>query len=162
MPPRGKPKVTTKESPLKDGDVSGDPRRSPDDTPKLVLSLSHHESGTTTQRKSPRHKNDDDVSKVRQTSDAEPKSSHKNSTGHDRALDEQSDTGVDMSETSNTYNLPMSSKYCVTLQAAKIPEFTFRKEPSDIGKLVMAIGSLTTSMHESRESKLKFHEDEQK
>jgi hypothetical protein len=43
-------------------------------------------------------------------------------------------------------------------QAAKTPEFTFRKEPSDIDKLV--IGSLTTSMNESHESELKFHEDE--
>jgi hypothetical protein len=54
----------------------------------------------------------------------------------------------------------MSLKYCVTSQAAKTPEFTFRKEPSDIDKLVMAIGSLTTSMHESCESEQKFHEDE--
>jgi Zn-dependent metalloprotease len=60
------------------------------------------------------------------------------------------------------YHLPMSSKYCTMSQAAKTPEFTFRKEPSDIDKLVMAIGSLTTSMHESHKSKLKFHEDERK
>jgi hypothetical protein len=51
------------------------------------------------------------------------------------------------------------SKYCMTSQAAKTPEFTFRK---DIDKLVMAIGSLTTSMNESHKSELKFHEDEQK
>jgi hypothetical protein len=64
MPPRGKQKIMTKESPSKDGDASGEPRRSPDDAPKLVSSLSHHESGAMTQRKSPCHKNDDDVSKI--------------------------------------------------------------------------------------------------
>jgi hypothetical protein len=89
----------------------------------------------------------------------EPKSSHKNSTGHKRAQEEQSDADVDMSETSDMYNLPMSSKYCTTSQAAQTPEFTFRKEPSDIDKLVMA---LTTSMHESCESKLKLRKDERK
>jgi hypothetical protein len=155
MPPRGKQKITTKESPSKDGDTSGEPRRSLDDAPKLALLLSRHESGMMTQRKSPHHKNDDDVSKICQTSDMEPKSSHKNSTGHSRALDQQSDADIDTSETSDAYHLPMS-------QAAKTPEFTFRKEPSDIDKLVMVIGSLTTSMHESHESELKFHEDEQK
>jgi hypothetical protein len=41
-----------------------------------------------------------------------------------------------------------------------MPEFTLRKEPSDIDKLVMAIGSLTTSMNESCESEQKFREDE--
>jgi hypothetical protein len=157
MPPRGNQKITTQESPSKDGDVSGEQRRSPDNAPKLVSSLSCHESGMTMQRKSPHHKNDDDVSKVQQTL---PKSLCKNSTGHNRALDEQSDADVDMSETSDTYNLPMSLKYHMMLQAAKTPEFTFRKEPSDIDKLVMAIGSLTTSMHESCESKLKFCKDE--
>jgi hypothetical protein len=95
-----------------------------------------------TQRKSPCHKNDDDVSKDQQALDVEPKSLHKNSTGHNRALDEQSD--ADVSETSDTYNLPMSLKYHVMLQAAKTPEFTFRKEPSDIDKLVMA-----KAVHES-------------
>jgi hypothetical protein len=99
---------------------------------------------------------DDDMSKIRQASDAEPKSSCKNSTGHERALDQQSDADVD------AYHLPMTSKYRVMLQAAKTPEFTFRKEPSDIDKLVMAIGSLTTSMNESCESELKFREDERK
>jgi hypothetical protein len=94
--------------------------------------------------------------------DAEPKSWCKNSTGHERAQEEPSDADIDVSETSDTYNLPMSLKYHVMLQAAKTPEFTFRKEPSDTNKLVMAIGSLTTSMHESRESKQKFCEDEQK
>jgi hypothetical protein len=44
------------------------------------------------------------------------------------------------------------------LQAAKTPEFTFRKEPSDIDKLIMAIGSLTTSMNESCKSELKMNE----
>jgi hypothetical protein len=160
MPPRGKQKITTKESLSKDGDASGEPKRPSDDAPKLVSSSSHHESGTTTQRKSPHHKHDNDVSKIRQASDAEPKSSRRNSTGHERALDQQSDTDVDASETSDTYHLPMTSKYRVTSQAAKTPEFTFRKDPSDIDKLVMAIGSLTTSMNESRESKLKFREDE--
>jgi hypothetical protein len=111
-----------------------------------------------TQRKSPHHKHDDDMSKIQQASDAEPKSSRKNSTGHKRALDQQSD--ADASETSDAYHLPTMLKYRMTLQAAKTPEFAFRKEPSDIDKLVMAIGSLTTSMNESRESKLKFHEDE--
>jgi hypothetical protein len=48
------------------------------------------------------------------------------------------------------------------LRTAKTPEFTLRKEPSDIDKLVMAIGSLTTSMNESRESEQKFCEDERK
>jgi hypothetical protein len=90
----------------------------------------------------------------------EPKSSCQNSTGHDSALDQQSDADVDTSETSDAYHLPMSLKYRMMLQAAKTPEFAFRKEPSDIDKLVMAIGSLTTSMHESCESKLKFCEDE--
>jgi hypothetical protein len=37
----------------------------------------------------------------------------------------------------------MLLKYHMTSQAAKTPEFTFRKERSDIDKLVMAIGSLT-------------------
>jgi hypothetical protein len=152
MPPRGKQKITTKESLLKDGDASGEPKRPFDDTPKLASSSSRCESGVMTQRKSPHHKHDDDVSKIWQASDAEPKSSCKNSTGHERALDQQSDA----------YHLPMTLKYHVMLQAAKTPEFTFRKEPSDIDKLVMAIGSLTTSMNESRESKLKFHEDEWK
>jgi hypothetical protein len=61
------------------------------------------------------------------------------------------------------YHLTTMSKYRVMLQAAKTPEFTFRKEPSDIhvDKLVMAIGSLTTSMNESCKSELKFREDEQ-
>jgi hypothetical protein len=67
-----------------------------------------------------------------------------------------------MSETSDAYHLPTLLKYCTMSQATKTPEFTFRKEPSDIDKLVMAIGSLTTSMHESCESELKFCEDEQK
>jgi hypothetical protein len=93
---------------------------------------------------------------------AEPKSSHKDSTGHERALDEQSDADVDASETSDTYHLPTLLKYHTMLQAAKTPEFTFRKEPSDIDKLVMAIGSLTTSMHESRESEQKFCKDKRK
>jgi hypothetical protein len=100
-----------------------------------------------------------DMSKVQQTLDAEPKSSHKNSTGHKRAQEEPSDADVDTSETSDMYNLPMSLKYRMTLWAAKTPEVTFRKEHSDIDKLVMAIGSLTTSMHESHESKQKFCED---
>jgi hypothetical protein len=95
----------------------------------------------TTQKKSPHHKNDDDVSKIQQTLDAEPKTSCKNSTEHNRALDQQSDADVDASETLDAYHLPMSSKYHVTLQAAKTPECAFRKEPSDINKLVMAIGS---------------------
>jgi hypothetical protein len=60
------------------------------------------------------------------------------------------------------YHLPTTSKYRATSQAAKTPEFTFRKEPSDIDKLVMAIGSLTTSMNESCKSKLKFCKDERK
>jgi hypothetical protein len=107
-----------------------------------------------TQRKSPHHKHDNDVSKIRQASDAEPKSSCKNSTGHERAQDQQSDADVD------TYHLPTTLKYCAMSQAAKTPEFTFRKEPSDIDKLVMAIGSLTTSMNESRKSELKLHDDE--
>jgi hypothetical protein len=102
------------------------------------------------------------VSKIQQASDAEPKSSRKNSTGHERALDQQSDADVDASETSDVYHLPMTSKYHMTSQAAKTPEFAFRKEPSDIDKLVMAIGSLTTSMNESCESELKFCEDGQK
>jgi hypothetical protein len=63
----------------------------------------------TMQRKSPHHKNDDDVSEVRQTLDMEPKSSCKNSTGHDMALDEQSDADVDASETSDAYHLPTLS-----------------------------------------------------
>jgi hypothetical protein len=71
----------------------------------------------------------------------EPKSSHRNSTGHERALDQQSDADVDASETSDTYHLPTTSKYRATSRAAKTPEFTLRKEPSDIDKLVMAIGS---------------------
>jgi hypothetical protein len=114
------------------------------------------------QRKYPCHKNDDDMSKVWQTLDAEPKSSCKNSTGYNRALDQQSDADVDVSEASDAYHLPMLLKYCAMLQAAKTPEFTFRKEPSDIDKLVMAIGSLTTSMHESHKSELKFCKDEWK
>jgi hypothetical protein len=61
MPPRGKQKTTTKESLSKDGDMSRDQRRSPGDAPKLALLSSHHESGAMMQRKSPRHKNDDDV-----------------------------------------------------------------------------------------------------
>jgi hypothetical protein len=56
----------------------------------------------------------------------------------------------------------MTSKYHAMSQAAKTPEFTFRKEPSDIDKLVMAIGSLTTSMNESRESELKFRKSDRK
>jgi hypothetical protein len=144
MPPRGKQKITTKESLLKDGDTSGEPKRPSDNAPKLALSLSRCESSTTTQRKSPPHKHDNDVSKIRRASDTEPKSSRRNSTGHERALDQQSDADVDASETSDTYHLPMTLKYRATSQAAKTPEFTFRKEPSDIDKLVMAIGSLTT------------------
>jgi hypothetical protein len=162
MPPRGKQKITTRELPSKDGDAPGEPKRPSDDAPKLVSSLSCCESGATTQRKSPHHKHDDDVSKIQRASDAEPKSSCRNSTGHERALDQQSDADVDASETSDAYHLPTMLKYRVTSQAAKTPEFTFRKEPSDIDKLVMAIGSLTTSMNESHESKLKFHKDERK
>jgi hypothetical protein len=156
MPPRGKQKITTKELLSKDSDVPSEPRRPSDDAPKLVPSSSRRESGATMQRKSPRHKNDDDVSKIRQASDTEPKSSCKNSTGHKRALDQQSDADVD------AYHLPTTSKYCATLRTAKTPEFTLRKEPSDIDKLVMAIGSLTTSMNESRKSEQKFCEDERK
>jgi hypothetical protein len=100
--------------------------------------------------------NDDDVSKIRQASDAEPKSSRRNSTGQERALDQQSDADVDASEISDAYHLPTTSR------TAKTPEFTIRKEPSDIDKLVMAIGSLTTSMNESRKSKQKFRKDERK
>jgi hypothetical protein len=115
MPPKGKQKIMTKESPSKDSDVSGDLRKSPDDTTKLASSLSHCESGVMTQQKSPHHKNDGDVPKFRQTSDMEPKSSHKNSTGHERAQEEPSDADVDVdvSETSDTYNLSTSSKYCM-------------------------------------------------
>jgi hypothetical protein len=68
------------------------------------------------------------------------------STRHKRAQKEPSDADIDASDTSDMYNLPMLSKYHAALQAAKTPEFTFRKEPSDIDKLVMAIGSLTTSI----------------
>jgi hypothetical protein len=64
MPPRGKQKIMTKESPSKDGDTSGEPKRPFDNTPKLALPLSRHKSGMTTQRKSPHHKHDDDVSKI--------------------------------------------------------------------------------------------------
>jgi hypothetical protein len=102
------------------------------------------------------------MSKIRQASDTEPKSSHRNSNGQERALDQQSDADVDMSETSDAYHLPTKSKYRATSRTAKTPEFTIRKEPSDIDKLVMAIGSLTTSMNESRESEQKFHKEEQK
>jgi hypothetical protein len=104
MPPRGKQKITTKESPSKDGDVPREPRRPSDNAPKLAPLSSHRESGATTQRTSPRHKHDDDMSKIRQASDAEPKSSCRNSTGHERALDQQSDA----SETSDMYHLPMT------------------------------------------------------
>jgi hypothetical protein len=107
-------KITTKESPLKDGNVPNEPRRPSDDVPKLASSLSCRESGTTMQRKSPCHKHDDDVSKIQQASDTEPKSSRRNSTGHERALDQQSDADVDVSETSDVYHLPMTSKYRVT------------------------------------------------
>jgi hypothetical protein len=99
MPPRGKQKITTKESLSKDGDAPREPRRPSDDTPKLAPSLSRRESGATMQRKSPCHEHDDDMSKIRQASDAEPKSSRRNSTGHERALDQQSDADVDASET---------------------------------------------------------------
>jgi hypothetical protein len=109
MPPRGKQKVTTKESPSKDGDAPSEPRRPSDNAPKMAPSSSRHESGATTQRKSPHHKNDDDVSKIRQASDAEPKSSRRNSTGQERALDQQSDADVDASETSDMYHLPTTS-----------------------------------------------------
>jgi hypothetical protein len=54
----------------------------------------------------------------------------------------------------------MMLKYRVTSRTAKTPEFTLRKEPSDIDKLVMAIGSLTASMNESRESKQKLKMNE--
>jgi hypothetical protein len=114
MPPRGKQKITTKELPLKDGNAPSEPRRPSDNTPKLVPSSSHRESGAMTQRKSPCHKHDDDVSKIRQALDAEPKSSRRNSTGHERALDQQSDTDVDASEISDVYHLPMTSKYRTT------------------------------------------------
>jgi hypothetical protein len=157
MPPRGKQKITTKESLSKDGDAPSEPRRPSDNTPKLASSSSRHKSGVMTQRKSPRHKHDDDMSRIRRASDTEPKSSHRNSTGHERALDQQSDADVDTSETSDVYHLPTMLKYHAMSQAAKTPEFTFRKEPSDIDKLVMAIGSLT---NESRESELKFCKDE--
>jgi hypothetical protein len=152
----------TKESLSKDSNVPSEPRRPSDYAPKMAPSSSHRESGAMMQRKSPHHKNDNDVSKIRQALDTEPKSSRRNSTGHERALDQQSDADVDASETSDTYHLPVTLKYRVTSRTAKTPEFTLRKEPSDIDKLVMAIGSLTTSMNESRESEQKFCEDEQK
>jgi hypothetical protein len=73
MLPRGKQKIMTKESLSKDGDVSGEPKRHSDDAPKLALSLSCCKSGVMMQRKSPRHKHDDDVSKIRQASDTKPR-----------------------------------------------------------------------------------------
>jgi hypothetical protein len=53
----------------------------------------------TTQRKSHCRQSDNDTSKVQPTSNAEPKSSQKNSTGHEKAQGEPSDGDVDVSET---------------------------------------------------------------
>jgi hypothetical protein len=47
-------------------------------------------------------------------------------------------------------------------RSQKNPEVTIRTDHSDIDKLVMAIGSLTTTINESHESKLKFREDERR
>jgi hypothetical protein len=55
-----------------------------------------------------------------------------------------------------------ASKYHLTLRSQKNPELTIRTDHSDIDKLVMAIGSLTTTINESRKSELKFCEDERR
>jgi hypothetical protein len=65
---------------------------------------------------------------------------------------------VDVSEMSDAFNLPMSLKYHAMLQAAKNPEVTLRTDHRNIDKLVMAIGSLTTTINESRESEQKYCE----
>jgi hypothetical protein len=91
--------------------------------------------------------------------DIEPKSSNKKMTGLEEAQEEQSDADVDASEMSDAFR-PSTSKYHSTSQSQKYPEVTIRTDHSDIDKLVMAIGSLTTTINESRESELEFCEDE--
>jgi hypothetical protein len=80
-------------------------------------------------------------------------------TGLEEAQEEQSDADIYVSETSDAFQ-PSMSKYHSTSRSQKNPEVTIRTDHSDIDKLVMAIGSLTTTINESRESELKFHEDE--
>jgi hypothetical protein len=148
-----------KSLPLKDGDASGNLKKPPDDATQLASLSSCHESGVTMPKKTQRRRNDDDVSNVQRTSDVEPKSSNKKTMGLEEAQEEQSDTDIDASEMSDAFR-PSMSKYHSTSRSQKYPEVTIRTDHSDIDKLVMAIGSLTTTINECRKSELKFCEDE--
>jgi hypothetical protein len=161
MPPKGKQRLIMKSLLLKDGNASGNLGKPPDDATKLALPLSHHKSGVTMPKKTQCHRNDNDMSNVRRTSDIEPKSSNKNSMRLEEAQEEQSDADIDASETSDAFR-PSTSKYHLMLRSQKHPEVTIRTDHSDINKLVMAIGSLTTTINESCESELKFREDERR
>jgi hypothetical protein len=148
MSPKGKQRLIVKLLPLKDGNTSGNLGKPPDDATKLASLSSHRESEVIMPKKTQHCRNDDDVSNVRQTSDVEPKSSNKNSTGLEEAQEEQSDVDVDMSEMSDAFQPSMS-------QSQKHPEVTIRTDHSDINKLVITISNLTTTINESRESELK-------
>jgi hypothetical protein len=102
-----------KSSPLKDGDTSGNLGKPPDNASFVVSPLSCCESSMTMPKRTQHRKNDDDVSNVRQTSDIEPKSLNKHSTGLKEAQEEQSDADVDMSEMSDAFQ-PSTSKYPLT------------------------------------------------
>jgi hypothetical protein len=158
MPPKGKQWLITKSSPLKDGDASGNLGKPPDDVTKLASPSSRRESGAMTPKKTQHCRNDNDMSNIRQTLDVKPKSSNKKMTGLEEAQEEQSDADIYVSETSDAF-WPSTSKYHSTSRSQKNPEVTIRTDHSDIDKLVMAIGSLTTTINESRESELKFCED---
>jgi hypothetical protein len=103
MPPKGKQRLIAKLSPLKDGDASGNLGKPPDNVTKLASPSSRRESGVTTPKRSQHRRNDDDVSNVRRTSDVEPKSSNKKTTGLEEAQEEQSDADVYVSETSDAF-----------------------------------------------------------
>jgi hypothetical protein len=119
MPPKGKQQLIVKLSRLKDGDTSGNLGKPPDDTTKLVSPSSRRESGMTMPKKTQRCRNNDDMSNVRQTSDVEPKSLNKSSTGLEEAQEEQSDVDVDVSEMSDAFQ-PSMSKYHLMSQSQKL------------------------------------------
>jgi hypothetical protein len=88
---------------LKDGNASGNLGKPPDNVMKLASLSSHHESGTTTPKRTRHCRNDDDVSNVRRTSDVEPKSSNKKTMGLEEAQEEQSDADIYASEMSDVF-----------------------------------------------------------
>jgi hypothetical protein len=91
----------------------------------------HPESGVMMPKKTQHRKNNDDMSNVWRTSDVEPKSSNKKMTGLEEAQEEQSDTDVDASETSDAFQ-PSTLKYHLTSRSQKYPEVTIRTDHSDI------------------------------